>query len=79
MKIERPNHRELTPEELAHLEALRRLVREALADGRISRGELQSIWGLIETDHIVSVEELSTFRQTVRDVLGNADLEYDWD
>lgn len=78
MKIERPNQRELTPEEQASLERLRKLIQKALADGKLSQEEMQSIRDFIHADRKVTVEELQTFRATVRELLGDAALEYDW-
>jgi hypothetical protein len=79
MKVERPNHRELTPEELAHLEKLRRLVQTALADGKLSKDETQRIWAAIYADQKVTVEELQIRKQTIQEVIGETILEYDWD
>jgi GAF domain-containing protein len=79
MKIERPNHRDLTPEEKAHLEELRELVSHAIANGRLSQDEMQDIRSLINADHKVTYEELRTVHQTIREFLGDAVLEYDWD
>jgi len=79
MKIERSNQQELTPEEQTHLAKLRKLVEEALADGKVSKAELQSVRALIHVDQKVTVEELNTINDTVRAVLGDAYVEYDWD
>jgi uncharacterized tellurite resistance protein B-like protein len=79
MKIERSNQQELTPEEQAHLAKLRKLVEEALADGKVSEAELQAVRALIHADQKVTVEELNTITDTIREVLGDAYMEYDWD
>jgi uncharacterized membrane protein YebE (DUF533 family) len=78
MKSEYPNDRELTPEELDHLELLKSLIQNALADGKLSEGELQSIKAFINADHQVTFQELQILRKTIREVLGDAALEYDW-
>ncbi len=78
MKIERPNAVDLSPEELAHLDQLRQLVQNALADGKLSKAEMQSIQALMQADSQVTVAELATVRETIRQVLGEAALEYDW-
>ena len=78
MKIERPNAVDLTPEELAHLSQLRQLIQRALADGKLSKAEMQSIQALIQADSQVTVAELTTVRETIRQALGDAALEYDW-
>lgn len=79
MKVERSHPADLSPQEQAHLAKLRQLVQEALADGKFSEAELQSIRDLVHADHQVTPEELQTIHDTVREVLGDADLEYDWD
>jgi hypothetical protein len=78
MKIERPNAADLSPEELAHLDQLRQLVQNALADGKLSKAEMQSIQALMQADSQVTVAELTTVRETIRQVLGDAALEYEW-
>ena len=79
MKVERPNSPDLTPEELAHLEELREIVRHAMADGRLSHDEMQNIQSFINADQKVTVDELQAIRQTIRESLGEAALEYEWD
>ena len=79
MEIERPNQRTLTPEELAHLDKLKRLVEDALADGKVSQAEIAAIKTLIRADHKVTFEELQTIHNTTRDLLGeDGSLDYDW-
>lgn len=46
MKVERPNARELTSIELEELEALKRLVEKAIADGIVSSNEREQIRAL---------------------------------
>ncbi|HIK46693.1 MAG TPA: hypothetical protein IGR64_17735 [Leptolyngbyaceae cyanobacterium M65_K2018_010] len=79
MKVEHPHDRDLTPEELEHLAKLRTLVQEALADGRLSEGEIQSIRSFIHADHKVTVEELRMIRSTLRRTLGDSIVELDWE
>jgi uncharacterized membrane protein YebE (DUF533 family) len=43
MKVERPNARELTPEENKELERLQRIIEGAIADGVISNSEYDNI------------------------------------
>jgi len=78
MKVERSGQQDLSPKEIAHLEKLRKLVEEALTDGKFSEDELQSIRDLINKDHKVTPAELQTVHATVRAMLGDAELEYDW-
>jgi uncharacterized membrane protein YebE (DUF533 family) len=79
VKVERPNQRDLTPEEQAHLATLKQMVEAAMADGKISRDEIQDIRAYIHSDHKVTVDELRTINTTIREQLGEAALEYDWD
>ncbi len=78
MKIERAHSAAPTPEELAHLDQLRALVTQSLADGKLSKQEMQSIDALINADHLVTATELRIVRETIRQVLGDAALEYEW-
>ncbi|MBE9137398.1 hypothetical protein IQ254_09280 [Nodosilinea sp. LEGE 07088] len=78
MHIERNESQKLSEADLAHLEQLRNLVRHALADGKLSQSELEDIKTLLYADHRVTVDELVTLRTTIRQVLGDAALEYDW-
>ncbi|RZM77861.1 hypothetical protein [Leptolyngbya iicbica] len=78
MEIERSGQHELSAEEQAHLKKLRQLVESALADGKFSEAELQSVRAMIHADNQVTPEELRTIRSTVREMLGDAALEYDW-
>lgn len=79
MKVERPNQRDLTPEEQAHLAKLKQMVEAALADGKVSQAEMQDIRAYIRADRKVTVDELRTINTTIRDLLGEGSLEYDWD
>lgn len=79
MKIERSSQRELTPADQAHLAKLRQLVQDCLADGKISQAEIQSIREFIHADAVVTFEELEIINATVKEVLGDLDLDYDWD
>jgi uncharacterized tellurite resistance protein B-like protein len=79
MKIERPDQRDLTPEEQAHLAKLKQLVEKALADGKVSQDEMQKIRAYIHADHKVTVDELRTISTTIREMLGEGALEYDWE
>ncbi|NEQ45248.1 MAG: hypothetical protein F6K00_17475 [Leptolyngbya sp. SIOISBB] len=78
MQIERSDQHDLSPEEQAHLAKLKALVEAALADGKVSSAEIQAVRELIHADHKVTPEELQTIRSTMRSMLGDAALEYDW-
>jgi uncharacterized membrane protein YebE (DUF533 family) len=79
MKVERPNQKDLTPEEQAHLAKLKQMVEAALADGKVSQDEIQNIRAYIHADHKVTVDELRTINTTIRELLGDGTLEYNWE
>lgn len=79
MKVERPNQKDLTPQEQAHLAKLKQMVEAALADGRVSQDEIQNIRAYIHADHKVTVDELRTINTTIRELLGDGALEYNWE
>jgi uncharacterized membrane protein YebE (DUF533 family) len=79
MKVERPNQKDLTPEEQAHLAKLKQMVEAALADGKVSQAEIQTIRAYIHADHKVTVDELRTIHDTIQELLGEGALEYDWE
>ncbi len=79
MKVSRPHDRELTPEEIKDLEKLKELVRNALADGKLSEEEIETIRAAALLDGKITLEELHAVKDTIREVLGQAELEYDWD
>ncbi len=78
MQVERSGQQDLSPEDQAHLEKLRHLVEAVLADGKVSETEIQAVRELVHSNHKVTPEELQTIRSTVREMLGDAVLEYDW-
>jgi uncharacterized membrane protein YebE (DUF533 family) len=79
MLIERPNHKELTTEELQSLQKLHALIDRAIADGRITKYEMEQIDRSIYADGKVFVEEVTMVRQLVKDKLDDGSLAYDWD
>lgn len=78
MEVERPNDKELTPEQTQHLEKLRVFVTEALEDGKLSEAEIAGIKSLIVADRSITLEELRTVYETVHTVMGDAAPTYDW-
>jgi len=79
MLIERPNHHELTPEELQRLKKLQSIIDRAIADGKISKCEMELINRTIYGDGKVLVEEVAMVRQLIQDKLDSGLLAYDWD
>lgn len=78
MKVEYSDDHSLSPEDAAHLAKLKAYVQEALANGRLSRDEADHIQQLMKEDGKVTVEELRMIKATIREMLGGADLEFDW-
>jgi len=78
MLIERPNHQELTSDELEKLEQLRVIINQAIADGKISKYEMERIERTIHADGKVSIEEITLMRQLIRDKVDCGLLTYDY-
>ena len=78
MKIERPNAVEATPDELRELEKLKTVIENAIADGKLSRQELENIRLTMSADHKVTVAELELYRKMVQEKIDKGELVYDW-
>jgi hypothetical protein len=78
MLIERPNHKELTPEELQSLKKLHSIIDQAIADGKISKYEMELIDRTIHADGSILVEEIALVRELIQDKLDIGLLSYDW-
>ncbi len=79
MLIERPNHQELTPEELQRVKKLQSIIDLAIADGKISKYEMELINRTVYGEGKVLVEEVALVRQLIQDKLDSGLLAYDWD
>lgn len=78
MQIERANAPKPGQAEREHLDQLRTLTAHDLAHGTLFKDEIQSIQALMGADHRVTVAELTVLHETLRQVLGDAALEYEW-
>lgn len=78
MKIEHPNARELTPDELQGLEKLKAVIEQATADGKLSEAELQRIKAVINADRKVLIEELELVRTLIQEKIRAGELSMDW-
>ena len=78
MEIERSGAKELTPEEIQHLEKLKAVVETALADGVLTEDELAHIKSIIWADGKVTYEELRTFHKTMQSLMGDELPSIDW-
>lgn len=63
----------------AHLSRLRSLIQRVMADGKISREEAQQLRSALFADGQLTPDELEVVRKAMRDRLGDAHLEFDWD
>jgi uncharacterized membrane protein YebE (DUF533 family) len=79
MKIERPNARELTPEETQELEKLRARIERATADGKVTNEEYQVIKEAIAADKKVTGQELELVRTLIAEKLRQGELEEEWE
>ena len=78
MIIEHPNTTEPTAEEKQQLERLKTVINNAVADGKISRKELDDIRAATFADKKVTVAELELYRKLVLDKIETGELEYEW-
>lgn len=78
MKIERPNDKPLSFEELQNLETLKALIERAVADGKLSKQEMDCIYSLMRADKKVTVQELELCQKLIWDKIQKGELEYSW-
>ena len=78
MKMERPNAIPPSPEDLKNLEKLKAIVERAIADGKLTRQEMESIQLEIQADGKVTFEELELCRTLIWEKIRNGELEYDF-
>jgi hypothetical protein len=78
MLVERPNHKELTSDELQSLKKLHSVIDQAIADGKISKYEMEIIERTIHADSTILVEEVTLVRELIKDKLDSGLLAYDW-
>ncbi|BBC25069.1 hypothetical protein [Pseudanabaena sp. ABRG5-3] len=79
MLVEHPNRKELTSNELQSLQKLQAVIDRAIADGRISKYEMEVIDRTIRGDGKVLVEEVTLVRQLIRDKIDSGLLTQEWD
>lgn len=78
MKVERPNAKPPSPEEVKDLEKLKALIERAIADGRLSAQEMDSIKRAMNADGKVTCEELDLCRQLIWNKIDTGELEHSW-
>ena len=78
MKMERPNAIPPSPEDLKNLDKLRAIIERAIADGKLTRQEMESIQFEIRADGKVTVHELELCRKLIWQKIRNGELEHDY-
>lgn len=78
MHIERPHAAPSTPKETQQLERLETVIKNAVADGKISRKELDDIRAVTFANKTVTMAELTLYKNLVLDKIESGELQYDW-
>lgn len=78
MKFSRCNNKIPSPVELQDLEKLKALIERAVADGKVTKYEMESIQAAMRADGKISFEELELCRELIWEKIKNGELEYDW-
>ncbi|MEG4027634.1 MULTISPECIES: hypothetical protein [unclassified Microcoleus] len=78
MLVSRSSDKQPTPEETRQLERLQVQIERAVADGKISKHEMEDIKRAIWADGKVTVEELELYRMLVTDRIFSGDVEYEF-
>ncbi|MBZ8178876.1 hypothetical protein [Oscillatoria salina] len=78
MKIERFNQKDLSPEEKVQLEKLKILMKNATANGKISKDELEYIRIAMWAHKNISLAELKLYRKLILDKIDSGELEMDY-
>ncbi|MEG3910402.1 hypothetical protein QT979_00510 [Microcoleus sp. w2-18bC1] len=78
MLVSRSTDKQPTLEETRQLEKLQVQIERAVADGKISKQEMEDIKKAIWADGKVTVEELELYRMLVTDRIVAGDVEYEF-
>jgi uncharacterized membrane protein YebE (DUF533 family) len=78
MKFSRFSTETPSPAELQDLEKLRAIIKRAVADGKLTKQEMESIQAAMRADGKVTFEELELCRELIHEKIQNGELEYDW-
>lgn len=78
MKIERPNAKLPTPEELQDLERLKKAIEQVIANGRVSKAECDRIKGMMWADGKITPEELELCRTMIYSKIDTGELEWEY-
>jgi hypothetical protein len=78
METERPNQPTLSEDDLQQLEKLEALLKKCIADGVLTRAELDAIKVQIAANGKVMIEELDLVRQFIREKVSKGELVIDF-
>lgn len=65
-------------EDAKHLEKLKSVIEQAIADGKVTAQEMRMIKAIIWSNGTVSAEELDLVRELIHEKVANGELVYDW-
>lgn len=78
MDVSQPNMKEPSPEELRDLEKLKALIERAIADGKISKSELDAMKTQAWSDGKITPEELELYSSLVLDKIRTGELQWEF-
>jgi len=78
MKIERPNAKLPTPEELQDLEKLKTAIEQVIANGKVSKAESERIKTMMWADGKITPEELELCRTMIYSKINAGELEWEY-
>ena len=78
METDYSNDRAHPLEDAKHLEKLRSTIERAIADGKLTAQEMQTIKAIIWSNGKVSAEELDLVRELIHEKVANGEVVYDW-
>ena len=78
METEYPNEPARTLDDAKHLEKLKSAIERAIADGKLTAQEMQTIKAIIWSNGKVSAEELDLVRELIHEKVASGEVVYDW-
>ncbi|MBL1179381.1 hypothetical protein [Pantanalinema sp. GBBB05] len=78
MDVSQPNMNEPSPEELRDLEKLKMIIERAIADGKISKSELDAMKTQAWSDGKITPEELELYSSLVLDKIRTGELKWEF-
>jgi uncharacterized membrane protein YebE (DUF533 family) len=78
MEVSRPNSKPSSPEELKDLETLKALIDKAIADGLLTKDEMESIKTAMRADGKITPHELNLCQELIWSKIDSGELDYDW-